>query len=114
MVLYKLKLLLKLLKIRIAFLVIEVAPITLSAASPMSLPTTGTVVLTIDFVVLAMTPSTFAAKLPSSDSIPTKIISNSSNTNMQLFFIITPIFETSTSSEILLTIFKIVEINITY
>lgn len=93
-----------------AFFVIDVAPITLSVASPMSFPTTGMLTFTSDLVVFATIPSTFAASVPSSESIPTKTISDISKTNNALFFKKAPNFDTSTSLEILLTSVKTVEI----
>lgn len=93
-----------------AFFVIDVAPITLSAASPISFPTTGMLTFTTDFVVFATIPSTFAARVPSNDRIPTNIISDISKTNSAFFFKNAPNFDTSTSFEILLTNVKTVDI----
>ena len=59
----------------IAFFNIIPHPSTLSTASPNILPTIGILLLTIAFVVFAVIPSTLLDNVPSSDIIPTNIVS---------------------------------------
>lgn len=63
----------------IAFFKILLHPSTASTVSPNTLPTTGMALVTTAFVVLIVSPSTLLVKLPSSDNIPTNIVSTIPN-----------------------------------
>ena len=58
----------------IAFFRIIPHPSTVSTASPKIFPTTGTALLTMAFVVLAVIPSTLLESVPSSEMTPTKMV----------------------------------------
>lgn len=55
-----------------AFFVMLIPPITLSAASLINFPTTGTVLLTAVLASFPVIPSTFEASVPSNDINPSK------------------------------------------
>ena len=70
----------------IAFFNIIPHPNTLSTTSPKTFPTTGIIVETAVFAVLAVIPSTLLLSVPSNDTTPTNIVNTIPNTHTTLDF----------------------------
>lgn len=97
--------------IPVAFFKIELHPITVSTASPNIFPTTGIKLETAALAVLAVTPSTVLLKVPSTETIPTKSVSTTPNTQTTLVLKNLDNLSTWTLSDILDTTPREVEIN---